>query len=180
MSRQLRTLLGCLSLLLYSCGYQHPASRPSGTGTISIHASTWENRTNELALERLLLQRTADWLQQSRSLRLEADPAQADYLLSGTIEAVSNPATAFNSNDRATTLKTWVRVTYRLLDRSSGKTIWEINDTVRERNYQAGDNSVRNRSNKEEALGVIAEEVAEQIYLKVIATLSASPPEPAK
>lgn len=172
-------ILVFVALLLSSCGYHHPADRPTGSGTISIHAGTWENRTNEIALEGLLLQKTADWLQQSRSLRLEGDPARADYLLSGTIEAVNNPATAFNSSDRATTLNTWVKVSYRLIDRASGKTIREIKDTVRERSYLAGDNAVRNRTNKEEALAVIAAELAEQIYLLVISTMSAQTPEPA-
>lgn len=168
-----------VSLLLGSCGYHHPASHPVGSGTISIHAGTWENRTNEIALEGLLLQKTADWLQQSGTFRLESDPARADFLLSGTIEAVNNPATAFNSGDRATTLKAWAKVTYRLVDRTTGIILWEINDTVRDRNYQAGDDAVRNRSNKEEALAVIAEELAEQIYLKVISTLNEQPRQPA-
>lgn len=168
-----------VTLLLGGCGYHHPASHPAGGGTLTIHAGTWENRTNEIALEGLLLQKTADWLQQSRAFRLEGDPARADYLLSGTIEAVNNPATAFDSGDRATTLKTWAKVTYRLIERSTGKTLWEITDAVRERNYQAGDDAVRNRSNKEEAMAVIAEELAEQIYLKVVSTLNGHPPQPA-
>jgi outer membrane lipopolysaccharide assembly protein LptE/RlpB len=175
-----RLLIILAILLLSGCGYHHPASHPAGAGTITIHAGTWENRTNEIALEGLLLQKTADWLQQSRAFRLEADPNRADYLISGTIETVANPATAFNSGDRATTLNAWVKVTYRLIDRAGGKTLWEINDTVRERNYQAGDNAVRNRSNKEEALAVIAEELAEQIYLKVISSLNLPPAQPTK
>lgn len=161
-----------VTLLLAGCGYHHPASLRDGEKSITIHAGTWENHTNEIALEGLLLHKTADWLQQSRSFRLERDPARADYLLSGTIETVNNPATAFNSGDRATTLKAWVKVTYHLIDRAEGKTLWEISDAVRDRNYQAGDDAVRTRSNKEEALAVIAEELAEQIYLKVMTTLS--------
>ncbi|HSH13874.1 MAG TPA: hypothetical protein VLA15_08995, partial [Desulfurivibrionaceae bacterium] len=85
-----------VTLLLSGCGYHHPASRSGGARTMTIHAGTWENHTNEIALEGLLLHKTADWLQQSRSFRLERDPAQADYLLSGTIETVNNPATAFS------------------------------------------------------------------------------------
>lgn len=164
-------------LLLAGCGYHHPASRPLNAEAIAIHATTWENRTNLLALEGQLLQKTADWLQQSRQLRLESDPGRAAYVLSGTIEAVNFPAMAFNSNDRATTLKAWVRVTYRLTEQTTGKTLWEINDTVRERNFLAGDDAIHNRSNQEEALAVIADEIAEQIYLKVLTTVSATTPD---
>lgn len=170
-------LLGLL--LLGGCGYHHPASRADGNGAVPIHAGTWENRTNEIALEGLLLQKTADWLQQSRTYRLEADPARADYRLAGTIEAVNNPATAFNSGDRATTLKAWVKVTYRLIDQRTGATLWEVSDTVRDRNYQAGEDAVSSRSGKEEALAVIAEELAEQIYLKIVASLSVKTPQTA-
>ena len=159
-------------LLLAGCGYHHPASRPAEVGAISIHAATWENRTNEIALEGFLLQKTADWLQQSRLFRLEVDPNRADYLLSGTIMSVNNPATAYNSGDRATTLKAWMKVSYHLTARATGKPLWEVNDTVRERSFLAGEDAVRNRSNKEEALAVIADELAEQIYLKLLTSLS--------
>lgn len=167
-------------LLLMACGYQHPAARPVESGAIAINVTTWENMTNEIFLEGVLLQKTADWLQQSRLYHMEPDPSRAEYLLSGTIEAVNFPATAFNSSDRATTLKAWAKVTYRLREQATGKTLWEIKDTVREKNFLAGVDAVHNRSNKEEALAVIADELAEQIYLKLLIFLSEKPPESAK
>lgn len=176
-NRYLLTIIGLL--LLAGCGYHHPASRPAQVGAIAIHATTWENRTNEIALEGLLLQKTADWIQQSRLFRLEIDPARADYIFSGTIMAVNNPATAFNSGDRATSLKAWVKVSYRLIEQSTGKTLWEINDTTRSRNFLTGDDAVRNRSNQEEALAIVADELTEQIYLKLLSSLSEKTPAPA-
>ena len=162
-------------LVLSGCGYRHPAARQVDAGDLPIFTGAWENRTNELALEGLLLQKTADWLQQSPRLRLEADPEQADYLLSGTIEAVNYPATAFDSSDRATTLRALVKVTYRLRQRATGQLLWEINDVVRERNFQAGDDALLQRSNKDAALAVIADELAEMIYLNVLTSLRSSP-----
>lgn len=175
-----RIILFLVTVLLSGCGYHHPASQvPTESGTFTLHAGTWENRTNEIALEGLLLQKTTDWLQQSRSIHLERDPTRAAYLLTGTIEAVNNPATAFNSSDRATTINAWVRVSYRLINRASGKTVWEVRDTIRERTYSAGDNAVRHRSNKEEAMAGIAGELAEQIYLRVITPSISQTPQPA-
>ncbi|NTV15562.1 MAG: hypothetical protein HGA96_16820 [Desulfobulbaceae bacterium] len=174
--RYLLTLIGLL--LLAGCGYHHPAARPVAAGAITIYAASWENRTNEIALEGLLLQKSADWLQQAGQFRLERDPARADYILSGTILMANNPATAFNRSDRATTLKAWVKVSYRLTEAASGKTLWEITDATRERNFPAGADSVWNRSNREEALAVIADELAERIYLKVVSTLSSQQPNP--
>ena len=175
-----RLILISVWLLLAACGYSHPGARPAAVGAITIQAGTWENRTNELALEGLLLQKTGDWLQQARLFHLVADPEQADYILSGTIEAVNFPATAFNANDRASTLNAWAKVTYRLRARVTGQTVWEIRGATRERSFQAADDVVLTRSNREEALAVIADELAEQIYLKVLTSLSATVPEPAK
>ena len=174
-----RLLILLLAVLLPAgCGYHHPASKlAAGNAALSVHAGTWDNRTNELRLAGLLLQKTGDWLQQSHLLRLESDPAQADYILNGTIEAVSFPAAAFSSSDRATTLRAWIRVSYRLTAREGNRVVWEINDAVRERDFPAGIDAVMNRSSKEEALAVIADELAEQIYLKVLATIGDLPPE---
>jgi len=167
-------LLLVFVFVLSGCGYHHPSVRTNDTGDLPIFAGTWENRTNELALEGMLLQRTADWLQQSPRFRLEADPQRADYLLFGTIEAVNFPATAFDSSDRATTQRAWVKVTYRLQDRATDQLLWEIHDEVRERNFQSGQDALHQRSNKEEALAIIADELAERIYLKVLASLAPS------
>jgi hypothetical protein len=168
-------LLLLMVFVLPGCGYHHPAVRLNDTGDLAIFAGAWENRTNELSLEGMLLQKTADWLQQSPQFRLEADPGQADYLLSGTIETVNYPATAYDSTDRATTQRAWVKVTYRLRDRATGQLLWEIFDAVRERNFQTGNDALHQRSNKEEALAVIADELAEMIYLKVLTSLATSP-----
>jgi len=170
-----KRLLILMVLVLTGCGYHHPAIRQKDTGDLAIFAGSWENRTNELSLEGMLMQKTADWLQQSPKLRLEADPKQADYLLSGTIETVNYPATAFDSSDRATTQRAWAKVTYRLRERATGRLLWEINDAVRERNFQTGKDALLQRSNKEEALAVIADELAEMIYLNVLTSLSAPP-----
>ncbi len=168
-------LLILFVLVLCGCGYHHPAVRLNDSGDLAIFAGAWENRTNELALSGMLLQKTADWLQQSPQFRLEADPELAEYQLSGTIEAVNYPATAYDSSDRATTQRAWVKVTYRLRDRATGKLLWEINDDARERNFQTGKDALLQKSSKEEALAVIADELAERIYLKVLTSLTASP-----
>jgi outer membrane lipopolysaccharide assembly protein LptE/RlpB len=170
-----KCLLILMVLALTGCGYHHPAFRQNKTGDLAIFAGAWANRTNEMALEGMLMQKMADWLQQSSKLRLESDPDQADYLLSGTIEAVNYPATAFDSSDRATTQRAWVKVTYSLRDHATGQLLWEINDVARERNFQTGKDALLQRSNKEEALAFIADELAEMIYLNLLTSLTPSP-----
>lgn len=168
----LRLIVAAL-LLLAGCGYHNPYSKrvAPATPVATVCLEVWENRTNELGLESLLFQKTADWLQQSRHIAITANKEEADYLLSGEILMVDYPATAFSVFDVATTLQARVKVSYRLTDRARGLTIWETGETLRESSYPAGADAVRRQSNKKTALTSIANEVAEQVYLRVTTTL---------
>ncbi|MCK4839460.1 MAG: hypothetical protein KAS94_11710 [Desulfobulbaceae bacterium] len=161
-------------LVICGCGYHNPYAKNVGQDKPAavIYMTVWTNQTNELGLESLIFQKTADWLQQSRHLRITRDKDQADYLLTGLILSVDYPATAFSVTDVATTLKAKVKTSYRLSDRATGKTIWHINDTLRQTDYGAGSDAVRSQTSKRSALTTIADELAEQIYLRITATIT--------
>jgi hypothetical protein len=133
--------------------------------------AVWANQTNELGFENLIFQKTIDWLQQSRHLRITDDKAQADYVLAGTVVSVDFPATSFSTYDVASTLQASARTTYKLTDQTTGKTIWQY-DTLRETSYSAGSDAVQSQSNKKGALTTIAGELGEQIYLNITDTLA--------
>jgi hypothetical protein len=164
-------------LVLQGCGYHNPylANIEPEQAPAVIYLTVWTNQTNELDLEGLIFRETADWLEQSRHLRLTKDREKADYLLTGAILAVDYPAVAYSVTDVATTLRASVTTSYELTDRATGATIWRVTETVRETNYRAGANAVRSRSNKRTALATIAEELGEQIYLRLTTTLTRSP-----
>jgi hypothetical protein len=159
-------------LVLQGCGYQNPyiknmeQDKPAST----IYMTVWANQTNELGLENLIFQKTADWLQQSRHLRIIRNKDRANYLLTGRILSVDYPATAFSDQDIASTLQASVTTTYKLTDRATGNTIWEYN-SLRETSYTAGSDAVRSQSSKKGALITIADELGEQIFLSITATL---------
>jgi len=69
-------------------------------------------------------------------------------------------------------LKAKVKTSYRLTDRATGKTIWQVNDTLRQTDYGAGADAVRSQTSKRGALATIANELGEQIYLRITATLT--------
>lgn len=163
-----------LSLVLPGCGYHNPYLRnvAADTPVAIVYMTVWDNRTNELGLESLIFRNTADWLQQSRHLRITGNKDQAAYLLDGKILLVDYPATAFAVTDVATTLQASVKVSYRLTDRATGRTIWDAGETTRTAGYAAGPDAVRSQSNKKIALTTIASELAEQIYLRITATLT--------
>lgn len=161
-------------LTLQGCGYRNPYLKNIGPDTpaASVYMTVWTNRTNELGLESLIFRKTADWLQQSRHLRIVADEEQADYLLTGIVLSVDYPATAFSVTDVANRLKARVKTSYQLSDRTTGKKIWQVTETLRETDYAAGNDAVRSQSNKRSALATIANELGEQIYLRITATLT--------
>jgi hypothetical protein len=165
-----------LLVILSGCGYHNPYLKnvEQGIPAAVIYMPSWDNRTNELGLENLILRETADWLQQSRHLRIARDREQADYILTGTILSVDYPATAFSAADVAGTLKAKVKTSYRLTDRATGKTIWQVDETLRQADYPVGGDAVRSQSNKENALAKIAYELGERIYLRITATLTGS------
>ena len=161
-------------LVMQGCGYHNPYLKKVGQDKSAavVYMTVWTNQTNELGLESLIFQKTADWLQQSRHLQLTRDKDQADYLLTGSILSVDYPATAFSVTDVAITLQARVKTTYKLSDRATDKTIWQVSETLRQTAYGAGSDAVRSQSNKRTALITIADELGEQIYLRITATLT--------
>lgn len=163
--------------LIQACGYHNPHVKAPDLdiNPSRIYLPFWSNNTSEMGLESLIMQKTADWLQQSRHLLITADQGRADYILTGTILSVDYPAVAFSTGDVAQTLKARVRTAYRLTDRPSGKNVWEVAEEVREANYPAGTDALRSQSNKKGALVAIADELGEQIYLLITATVTTGP-----
>jgi len=160
-------------ILVQSCGYHNPytLAHPEVTDEVIIYMSAWTNRTNELGLEAMIFQKTADWLEEIPYLQLTAAPEKADYQLSGRVESVSYPATAFSTSDRATTLSARVKTTFKLTD-ASGKTVWQVENMTREATYPTGDSGVISQSNKKAALQKIGDEIGEQVYLRIMQTLT--------
>jgi hypothetical protein len=161
-------------LILQGCGYHNPYSgtKDQEQADVAVYLSVWDNRTNEMGLENLIFQKTADWLQQINSLRTTTDTDQADYLLSGTVLGVDYPASAFSTTSTATTLNAKIRVEYKLTYRANGKLIWQTTETVRGSGYPVGADALRSQSNKNTALETIADEIGENIYLKLTDTLT--------
>ncbi|MBU0481922.1 MAG: hypothetical protein KKG47_12555 [Proteobacteria bacterium] len=170
-----RTVLPALLLLLLTgCGYQSPygKSNADSSENATVYVSVWKNNTNELGFDGAILQRIGDWLQESKHITLTAYRDDADYILSGSIDSIDLPATAFSGNDRATTLKARVTTSYQLVRRKTGEKVKTSQNAVREASYSVASDSVRTRSNKEVALATIANAIGEQIYLEVFYTLT--------
>jgi hypothetical protein len=169
-------------LILPGCGYHNPYTwnLDQSQSTRTIYLSVWENRTNEMGLDNLLFQKTADRLRQMRTIRITADAGQADYILSGTVLGVDYPATSFDTTNTATTLTAIIKVDYRMVERVSDKTVWQQTETIRGNSYpvlaiptdpEYSTAALRSQSNKMAVMETIADEIGEHIYLRVTDTL---------
>ncbi len=167
-------LLLALAAAVAGCGYHSPySSKPdTGSGTTVIYLNVWENRTNELGFEGAILHSIANWLQESKHVSLTTDRDKADLLLSGSIDFIDYPATAFSGSDRATTLKARVKTSYQLIRNKTGEKVRQTQNNIREATYNVGTDAVRTQGYKKTALEEIANAIGEQIYLEIFYTLT--------
>ena len=161
-------------LMLQGCGYHNPYTRNTDQNQplTTVYVSVWDNLTNEMGLENLIFQKTADHLRQIRYLGITSEAVQADYILSGMVLGVDYPAASFDTTDTATTLTARIKVDYRLTERVSDKTIWQTTEIIRGDSYPVGADALRTQSNKKTVLETIANEIGEHIYLRITDTLT--------
>lgn len=170
------TLLAVLPALLltYGCGYHSPYATPDSKALpeSGIHLKVWENRTNELGLESVLGQALADWIIQSKHLRIKTCNSDADYELSGILLSTADSGTSYDVHDLVQTLKTVIHMSFTLRETRTGKVVWTVADLARETSYPVGPNTVSTRSNKKKAFAILANETAEDIYMRIFYTLT--------
>ncbi|MBU0675374.1 MAG: hypothetical protein KJ950_12080 [Proteobacteria bacterium] len=161
-------------MALTRCGYHNPYSLTFGPDDhpLGIYLPLWENRSNELGLDGLFHQKTSNWLQESPYLKETVTAEEADLILTGSILGVDFPAASYSKSDTAVTLKARVRVTYRLTERKTGRVLWTVAKSERTTDYRVAADAVRTQGAKQEALKTIADEISEQIYLKIYYTLT--------
>lgn len=166
-------LLVFTTLTFAACGYHNPytAVKKELDREVKINTLMWKNRSNELGLEARIHLAISDWLQESKHIVLASGNKDAEFTLSGEILQVNYPGNSFDTFDRATTLKAQVSVQYSFVNNKTGVTVWSESLT-REGSYSVGSDAVRTQSNKQVALNTIADDLAEQIYMRVFYSLS--------
>ena len=155
-------------LFVAGCGYKNPYAGPNGDRTISLSASMWENQTSELGLESVLFNSLNNWLQKSRQIHLASTPAEADYQLSGKILSVSHPGLSYGDFDRVKELQAMLTVEFAFKEAETGKILWQETKNIQEEPYVIGADAVRTQGNKKDAFEKIAEDLAEEVYLRVL------------
>lgn len=126
-----------LTLAVSACGY-HVAGRgnnlPVEWKTLAVPALT--NRTTSYRIEQRLTQAVVQELLARTHYRLVPEEKNADAVLRGEVTSIETSALLFDTaTNRATTMLVTVRMTVRLVDVGSQKTVYENNDFLFREEY---------------------------------------------
>lgn len=173
----MRSLIIAGVLLLTSCGYYNPGLLSDNAGEkITLAVPIWDNRTNELGLENRIHNALHDWLGQSNRLQIADSTASASHELTGTIISVTYPGLSYDATDQARSLKAKLTMRYSLLEKETGLVLLERERQVFEQSYTTGTSSAQTNANKRKALEIIADDLAEHLYIRIFQKLSAPAP----
>lgn len=169
--KKITTLL-FLCFLLTGCGYTSPYADLSEydanqNGTISIYVDMWNNRTAELGYQTVLKQSLVRWLKKSPKFSIAPERSQADYVLGGTVHSVHYPGLSYGLFNRAIELRAEVEVSFQLTDKKTGDSLIRSRKITRREAFRVGENAAEAESNKRRALIVIADSIADNIYIQI-------------
>ncbi len=166
-------------LLLSACGYRSPyTAAPDGAqAPRSVAAGLWKNRTNELGLETTLYQELAGFFTQSPGLRLAAPGEAADYVLTGEIVRVSHPGIGYTENDLTLEANAELSVRYSLVKKTeSPEAAGAPRLLTLSEPYALSRDAAGTRANRQRALAVICQDLAERIYVEALSAPEAPTP----
>lgn len=148
------------------CGYQL-AGRGELPGNIqSIAVRMLENRSSETGVETLITNALINELNQRRHGSVTA-PDRADAVLAGTIDSLSWDTVAHRGVNTAAERKVYATISLTLTDRS-GKVLWKRSGLSGSQAYSVvGDNKTATEINRRQAIAVLAEQVAENVYRRL-------------
>lgn len=166
-------LLALCCLVPAGCGYRNPYVQPTGTAlpTKNVYLSIWPNRTNELGLETAIYRNLVSMLKHSPKIQITSNKQDADYLLSGEIHSINVPALSYGQYDRAVEVNIILTVGYQLTEKGTGKILLEKKDLTFTEAALVGVDAITTRANKNKALAIINDDLAELVYLDTMSSL---------
>ncbi len=161
-----------LTISMAGCGYYNPYVTREGESlpTINLYVDIWPNRTNELGLETKLYRRLITWFKKSTHIKATQDRQKSEYLLTGEIRSINVPSLSYGQFDQAVELNVTLTVHYAMQKEESGEILWEQTQSFQEAVSVTPD-AVSTRDNKQKALAIINDDLAEIIYLRILNTI---------
>jgi len=176
-----RSALFCLVVvligawLLSACGYRvlpRPEEGKAGAAKFRLYVPQWANRTNELGLESTLNDALCTWFTESGHFEISQQREAADYVLTGEIISTEHPGSSYGAYDQATGIKAVLKVSYSLTAARSGAVLCKEPLYVGEGTYLVGPDAVRTLSLRKQALAGMADEIGEEVYIRLLTTLT--------
>jgi len=154
--------------LLAGCGY-HPAGKvtefPGGIKT--LHIKTFTNGTFQPFLEAFMTDRVIAEFAQEGLVTVVEDPEQADGEVSGEVSYYHTKAIAFDRHDQPTEYRSLMKVRATLRRLEDGRVFWK-GEASWSQEYPADLNKEAQEINEEAAIRVICQDLAEELYEKMI------------
>lgn len=160
--------------LLSACDYRflpRPEAGKTGTGKFRLYVPQWTNRTNELGLESTLNDALCNWFTESGHFEIIQQRGAADYILSGEIISVDHPGASYGPFDQATSIKAVLKVSYTLTS-AAGAVLLKEPLYVGENTYLLGSDAVRTLSLRKQTQTGMADEIGEEVYIRLLTVLT--------
>lgn len=123
------SFVACLTLVLVlgGCGYRFMGTQlnyPAGVRSVEI--GSFENRSREFGLDKILAFAFEREFHRRGLLRVEEQPGRADAILGGTIREFNTWPVAFDAQDDALQYEAELILDLDLRRRSDGQVLWQV------------------------------------------------------
>jgi outer membrane lipopolysaccharide assembly protein LptE/RlpB len=148
------------------CGYQLAGQGELPGNVQSIAVRMLENKSSETGVESLITNALINELNRRRRGAVTA-PDRADAVLAGTVESLRWDTVAHRGVNTAAERRVYATISLTLTDRS-GKVLWRRSGLSGSQAYAVvGDNKTATEINRRQAVAVLAEQVAENVYRRL-------------
>lgn len=166
-------------LICTACGYSFRVKgTPVSVSFESIAIPLFESTSTDRGLEAEFTEVIRNEFI-SRSTVPIVESERADAVISGRIFEIDTQTVTYNtvkqsiggdtvSYETGGARKLVVRLSISITERATGKVIWQDDSMEEEANFNASEDPLQNRYNREQAIRVIAELMAKRIYLNTM------------
>ena len=149
-------------LLLSGCGYRFSGSGDMPGDIQTLFISLFENRTGETRLENLLTNAIIfEFTRNDKDLIAEEDAA--DAIMGGVIKSISSVTVSRRGQTTSVERRITVTVDFSIVDKN-GTAIWSAANVRANQTYDRGGNKQISQSNRDKALVLLSEQMAEFLY----------------
>lgn len=158
-------LLFCV-VLLSACGYHViPQGETMDQNIRKIYVDVFANKTSEARIENTFRTAFADQIVRGRRFKLAGSAAEADAILSGSIESLSAAALSYQATNLAAEDRMSAVLSLTLETRDSKKVLWTNRSFSGFQDYTLTSDLNVARANKSNALSKLANDTAERAYM---------------